>query len=692
MNRLVMTFLFLTMSAPFTFGLLCAAKEATGDDLNLSLADLLDFKITVASKTEEKISDAPGVISVVTQDELKRFGGTTLGDILTRVPSLLGSTSYLPDRQMISSRGDQVGVTANHILLLLNGRPMREDFTGGIKSEVLESFPVNVIERIEVIRGPGSVLYGSQAFSGVINIVTKSAGKNAATVTGELGNGLKNNIATDLQYQSGDFGLVVAGRYANKGGWDLNWEAPGLKKIYSNPVTIPDYGPGGYAELNYKDLRLMCSYNQWQNQSFISDVQWFRDVPAIGVSDVTGQVTWKKLFGDLGYRHKFTDWYNSSVNFTYTRSWFAAHEFPKNSRDSYEALCEWTNFISLFEHCSITAGATMGWITGTEGDINNDTLAYNRGVYNKGHIQNNFSGYAQIDYRWTWCKAIGGLQVNKSSVSDSLGHTDAFKADVNPRAGLIFYPLEHINIKALYSTAYRAPSINELYINGLTMKGKMVRQDDITWYPGHDYSLDPEKVNTYDVGVNYQDNKVEFGINGFYSLMKNLIFQRAISSSVSVWDNMGQITISGLECEGKYYLTKSLLFEGSFLFQQNRDAISGSVDVTPIPNFSAKGGLSYQSESGLTMSIFNEFQQAPDLKYSSTLNKTTGYINMANVHCSYDFNKLFHASLAQELSLVSNVDNFLNQEIWLPAWGLDPGSTIPYNQGRTIYAGFKVAF
>jgi outer membrane receptor for ferrienterochelin and colicins len=666
------------------------AVEAAVADSNLrDLLDLLDITVSVASKAEEKIAEAPGVISVVTQDELKRFGGTTLAEVLKRVPSLLGSTSYLEDRSIISSRGDQPGTTGNHVLLLLNGRPMREVMAGGVNSEVLESFPVSVIDRIEVIRGPGSVLYGTQAFSGVINIITKSAEDNATSFSGMLGEGLRNIVMADLRYKLGDLGVVIAGRWADKGGRTVDWQAPGLTQIYTNRVTIPDYGPGAYAQVDYKNLRLMGSYNQWQNEGYLPGLQWFRDVPAIGVSDVHGAITFKKLFADAGYTRKFNDWYNTSLNVTYTRTSFVAHGFPNNARDSYEALGEWTNFFSPIKNLNILAGGTMAFVTGTERDRDNEKL-----VYTGGHDQYNFSGYTQVDYRREWFKAIGGLQVNKSMVKNADGSTDDFKVDFNPRAGLILYPSEHINIKTLLSTAYRAPSINELYLDYPTMKGKMVHVDDASWYPGHQYYLAPEKVYTLDLGANYADDKVLFGVNAFYSRATDLIGERPLYAdySVNYRDNIGQVTTFGLECEGKYSITKSILFVGSMLYQQSHDDKTGERYVYPTPSFSAKGGLSYQSESGLTLSAFDEFLQVLDRKFYSDLNTPLGNHNILNLHLSYDFNKLLHKSYAKELALVVNADDLLDERVWLPAWGPNTGANIPYNQGRTIYAGFRAAF
>jgi outer membrane receptor protein involved in Fe transport len=201
-------------------------------------------------------------------------------------------------------------------------------------------------------------------------------------------------------------------------------------------------------------------------------------------------------------------------------------------------------------------------------------------------------------------------------------------------------------------------------------------------------------VYTYDVGINYMDDAVQFGINGFHTRMENLIIQDNDTTRymVRTWDNLGEVTIFGLECEGKYKLTEELLFLGSFLFQHSKDENTSAINVAPLPNFSAKGGLSYLSCYGLTISAFNTFQEALDPKYHSDLNTTTKYFNMTNVHCSYDLNKLIQMATVKELSLVLNIDNLLDEEVWLPTWGLKLGSVIPYKQGRTIYGGFKVSF
>jgi len=150
-------------------------KLAALDELlELDLIDLTNTKVVVASKREEKLTDAPGIISVVTRDEIEQFGGRNLQDLLNRVPSIqaIGSHAY---SHTVSVRGQSLKHSNNEILFLINGRPHRSSFNGGANYSLLLSLPLESIDHLEIIRGPGSVLYGSSAFSGVINIVTKSA-------------------------------------------------------------------------------------------------------------------------------------------------------------------------------------------------------------------------------------------------------------------------------------------------------------------------------------------------------------------------------------------------------------------------------------------------------------------------------------------------------------------------------------
>src|SRR6188508_587316 len=100
----------------------CAApRPAKQDVFALDLDDLMNVNVTTASKSSETLSDAPGVISVITADELRRFGGMTLREVLERVPGLTGATSYFTDRSLVAARGDLTKAHGGHMLILING-------------------------------------------------------------------------------------------------------------------------------------------------------------------------------------------------------------------------------------------------------------------------------------------------------------------------------------------------------------------------------------------------------------------------------------------------------------------------------------------------------------------------------------------------------------------------------------------
>ena len=181
LNRLIMAIaatLLLTVTSGFSQQ---PTKDGKAQDPNaadafsMDIDSLANTKVITASKFSENLSEAPSVMTVVSQDELKRFGGMTLGEILDRVAGLNLTSNPLTDRSVISIDGQQTRGDGGHVLFLINGRPIREVMEGGISTDLLESFPVNVLERIEVVKGPGSVLYGSDAVAGVINLVTKKA-------------------------------------------------------------------------------------------------------------------------------------------------------------------------------------------------------------------------------------------------------------------------------------------------------------------------------------------------------------------------------------------------------------------------------------------------------------------------------------------------------------------------------------
>ena len=139
---------------------------------------------------------------------------------------------------------------------------------GRIDSDILESFPVNTLERIEVIKGPGSVLYGSDAFYGVINLITKKAEGESAQVSAAGGANGATAASAEVLFQKGGVDVVAAAQYRQFPRWDLTYQF----NPASVNTTVSNEGEGGYLGINYRGLSFMSSYTGLEASSFSSAV------------------------------------------------------------------------------------------------------------------------------------------------------------------------------------------------------------------------------------------------------------------------------------------------------------------------------------------------------------------------------------------------------------------------------------
>jgi outer membrane receptor for ferrienterochelin and colicins len=494
------------------------APAGGGHDLgSLDLESLFNTKVITASKFSENLADAPGVISVISQDELRRFGGMTLQEVLERVPGLSLTSAYFTDRSLVAARGDQTKINGGHILFLINGRPTREVLEGGLISDLLEAFPVNALEKIEVIKGPGSVLYGSNAFSGVVNLITKKAESNGIAISGFGGEQGAKGSSGQVMIKRGSFSLFGAGQFHQKPTWRTSYLLP--NSLIGDPVappvplvqnlTLEDRGDGAYLGASYKNLAFMSSFTESHAPSF-----------------VRGSIAsnkWRRGFADLGYTLKATDQWDMSFNATYTRNTFDNFGYPSIGRDSQELVLEWTNSMTLSNRDRLTFGTLFNHIEGQETYFGIDPpIQISDGSRPGGAF------YAQLDHQLiNAVKLVGGFQFNK---------IDGTGVNVVPRVGAVWNPTSHVGVKALYSGAFRAPSINETTLNHPGLQGT----------PG----LRPEKVGTLDLSVSYQANRFQGALTYFHSRQTDSII---VDTRPARWVylNLGEATFHGVELVGK---------------------------------------------------------------------------------------------------------------------------------------------
>jgi len=617
------------------------------DPYAMDLDSLFNTKVTTASKFSEKLSDAAGVVSVVTQDELQRFGGTTLLEVLERVAGLSISSSVLADSSLITIRGDQTRANAGHILILINGRPVREILSGGVSSDVLESFPIAILERIEVIKGPGSVLYGSDAFAGVINLITKKAEANEYHVSAAAGAAGEESATETLLFQRGAFNIVQGGQFHAWPRWNITDRDTNISFMATvQNAILRDDGIGGYLGINFKGLSFMSSYTGQEAPSFIGGV--------------VGDTRSKRGFSDLGYTLRAGAKWEMAFNYTYTRSVFDAPDYPNAHGDSYEEDLEWTNFITFSENNRLTFGTVFNHIEGVE-----TLIGATPNVIGAKGSRNAAEGYVQYEHKLNDdLKLIGGVQLNKIG---------AIAVNAVPRLGLVWNPSDHITMKLLYGGAYNAPSLDETLLNQAGVKG--------------DPNLKPETVGTLDAQLIYQNNRLQASVDYFESRQTNLINLNVATFPLRYYNYSAPLHFQGGEAEGKFYLKHDWFLTASVLYQVN-DNGTGARNLSPSPNVVAKAGVSYLSANGATFSMFDAYQGPTAVP--SPLNPPAAAYPALSAHARYDVTKRWIKNDTWGIALFLNGDDLLNQPVWLPALGSAVANTIPVIRGRTVLVGVEV--
>jgi outer membrane receptor for ferrienterochelin and colicins len=627
-----------------------------------SIEELFDMLVTTASKSAEKIIDAPGVVSVITAREIEQFGARTLTEVLNYMPGMGVLNNYF-NRNGMSIRGDQqASPYSNHVLVLVDGRPFRENMYVGNDMDIYGMFPVASIERIEVIRGPGSVLYGTSAYSGVINIITKIATKNTAAASVRLGSFGTTMASFDGTAIVG--GLKIAGgvNYMNQTSWTQTLRSepsPTYSAARDTTWNSRQNGVSGNVSLEYGNLRARATYISY-NADILGTLP---DFP-------TRYYTRSRLNADIGYKHAFSDAVSSGLNVTYSR-YMGSHDFDDQSTD---VVAELTNYIKPASNLNIILG---GLVNLRSGQMTLDLPPpVGRIPLVAPYNQVWWSVYAQAD--WTPIeplKFIAGAQVNK---------IERQPANIVPRVGAIWSITRELSLKALWGQAFRGPSAFEL---GITVPGVLLG----------DSTLTPELVSTADIELFYRSGIVQASLVYFNSNQSNLINQAIRPAPLEPKHrNEGTFRSQGLELEGKIAPTEELYFLGSFTYQTNvlNERFTNS---TPIPNVMARIGAGYNADNGLSVGVFNTFYGRPEdvsvvNPMRQIVNPVPQAFNLLSVNVNLDITQLLNLTSMPSIILNARVENLLNENIWQPEWLRRNVNSLPLMPGRGFYGGLTVRF
>jgi len=639
-------FFFVLAEILVTTSLVYATSTAEGKDLEMQellKLDLEELSVNVASKRDESISTAPGVITVITAEEIEKFGGNNLGEILSRLPNTFRLTTGFLRDNLTSLRGLQ-GTLDNRILILINGRPYRDGFSGGHNMAFYRSMPLEIIERVEVIRGPSSVLYGTNALSGVINVVTKSPKEfHPNKLTGGYGADDTVQASGLASHSDGEFNFIVSGKYLDSDGWGVSLiDANG--DLFLGDLSEKNYGLIGIAE--FKNFTF-SGFTGFKKDTTIqtNPAPSSRELEAL-----------RRDFFDLQYHYTHSNSWQSKINVTYN-----GFDFTDNvgiDSNFTDTLMEVSSGGELSKNLNLVSGFIYQKLIG---DLADGQTSY---------TNDRFNGYMQTDYEpWVFLKLVAGFNVSKPQSIDF---------NVIPRFGTILHHNNEFGVKLLYGKAFSSPFAGSQQINRPTVKGNP--------------NLNPEESKTFNAQVFFNAPKIYTAVSYYKSVITDAIQLTPGAGFFTFNNNRGEFDFDGLEWEWKAYPLAGLLFTGSISYQTNEDQ-TGSPDIGFIPNFMAKAGLSYESTSGFSFGIFNSyFGEAAKLPNASRVNPSADSYNWLTLNSSLDLPKYFPRWDFPNITLNLFVDNVLDEDTYFPEFAFQRINTIPARRGIGVFGGATFKF
>lgn len=621
---------------------------------DLPLSELV--KISVASKRPETIKDAPSIITVISAEQINAYGARHLRDVIDRLPNtqVIGSQLYPHNRSSVR------GVTQTHIddkiLVLLNGRPLREAGQGGINGDIYSSFPIELIAQIEMIRGPGSVLYGTNAFAGVINIVTHEGQDDTGlTLSAEAGSFGTQEYSLHGGGKHGDFNYIGAVSLHDSDG-----------DTFSN--TAAEIGPPGDFETGRHAIEtvLQANYKHFSINAIINKVE--QQSANNLLSFPSEDWTIERRFVDLGYQYPINKQWQANANLTYNGMDNTAAIIGGTGRffttKSRGYLVELSLQGELSEYSNLVVGGVYDKLKGdnvSDGTLNTQIDTWRSSLY------------AQLDHQVSPAlKLTGGFQVNKPEGGDN---------DVSPRLAAVYELSPEWSAKLLYGQAYRSPFGLDLFLNASFLQG--------------DPNLKPETIDTLSTQLNYQQNDHRFAITYYHSHHDDLIIRQLDNAGQARLTNSGNIEYEGVEIEYERRLSPSLTAVGNASYQTN-ETDDNKKDSTFQPNWMLKSGLAYQKK-GYTMSLFASYFGEPTqlVDFDPTLNEPNPdakayFLVTANI--TADIGILLDSHSYDGLTLNLYIDNLLDEEVYYPEISRQQINTIPSHAGRGVYGTISYTF
>lgn len=540
-------------------GLATGQTNSNQDLMSLNIEDLTQVKVYSASRHLEDVRDAPSSVSVVTAEQIQRYGWRTLADVIRSLRGFY--TSYDRNYTYLGVRGVlRPGDYNSRILLLLNGHRLNDNVYGS--AEIGTEFPLDLdlIDRIEVVRGPGSSLFGTNAVFGVINVITRRpVAQSAVEVSGDISSFLSRSGRVTASATRGPSSALLSGSlYESAGPSRLffpEFAAPATNGGLADNIDGDRYAHI-FADLQKGNLRVQGLYSS--RQKIIPTASY-----ETNFNDPGNRTTDSETNFDIGYQRRLTPQTVLDLRAFYNHySYSGTYAYGgTNSPDRYlefdSAVSDWSGLETTLDHQMGPHHVTLG--ASYEYSFRLDQKSY-------------YAGQTPLldDHRTSWLAAAyveGKFKLGRNLTLHGGGRLDYFDIDggaISPRAALVYSPSTRTTLKYIYGRAFRTPNAYEsYYADGMTQERPLQRlqKENIQ---SHELVL--ERSLTSWAGVT---------VDGYYNNLDHLIdWVTDPVNSLTHAVNAGQDQGKGLEFELNAKRASGMEARASYTLADTRDQVN----------------------------------------------------------------------------------------------------------------------
>lgn len=675
--------------------------------------------VSIATKTEKNVDGVAATVQVITQKEIEQLGADNLKDILQKTAGLVVQYGTFPSASSKSKASISIrGMGANGTLFLLDGRRLAGEVANPYD---LDRIPASIIERIEIVKGPMSSLYGADAVGGVINIITKRPTKNL-----EVDANARYGVSEEGEAQTLNLGLSVQGKkdafaysaYASMITTDPYTQSENADVWAKNPSAPP-------AKIKPSTGNPMISKIQ---DNYLTDVSYREDstIYTLG-SRLAYDITPDLILGfDINYFNEERD--GSYVGYFHPSNigtGLPIYNVPVNSKDEnsrldlsldlrYQATEDLTLttriYSSQYEKSNSTTAqnwADMGYTSESASaqngmdaevdlkvaDISATYLlteshlvtagAEYREEKRKATVFTNSSDLTEekVDYQSLYIQDEWSA-TEKLSVILGARYDAISTADNKPtfRIGGVYAFDELANLRANFAQGYRTPDLRELYINKQTPNGLQIGSEVLG------YDLKPESVNAYELGLAGHNEKFNYDVVVYYNQVRNMIDQVTSTyngNAVYTFENIANANTYGMELTLAYDILKNL--NANLYWSELRTE-----------NESTKQALEYQPERMVRVSLNYKPIKTLSLGAIATYVGSQYYTkvidlgaptetsvpdSLTDAYTLIDFNVDY--KLSKMFGLYGGVNNVANEKV---------DDVLGSNVGRYYFAGARLHF